>query len=282
MAISTFTTFFTGVNSSILNVASQVVPFLFGLSPTLRNSVDPKYIVKINATGGDYAGAGSWGAIGVLQEKINISVASTWSDIGIFKAGSDNEFLSMAAGLGAKSLVNTFSSRRRWAGSSPISISMKLKFEAENNAKNEVTDLCAKLQGLALPSGGTSFLGGQVFLTPPGPNPWGAGLSGERVSIDIGNKWLYFSNVIVDSVETEFENRMSAGGPIGALVTIKLSTYELVTKASLEAAYNASIIGGMNNISATSVTPTTNTVAQQSALDTIAANQSSFQPAAGS
>lgn len=258
MAITTFTTFFTSVNTSVLGAAAQIVPFLFGLSSTLRNSVDPKYIVKISATGGDYIE--SWGAIGVLQEKINIHVESRWTEIGLFGAGSSNELLNVLTNAGGKSLVNTFSSRRRWAGSSPIGITMKLKFEAENNAKNEVTDVCSRLQGLALPSGGQNLLGGKVFLTPPGPNPWGATLTGERVSIDIGNKWLYFDNVIVESVDTEFENRMSAGGPVGALVTIKLSTYELVTKADITKAYNANIVGGLINASAINVSPTTNSV----------------------
>jgi len=126
---------------------------------------------------------------------------------------------------------------------------MKLKFEAESNAKNEVTDLCTKLLGLTLPSGGKESLGGKIFLTPPGPNPWGSVLVGERISIDIGNKWLYLSNIVVNDVTVEYENRMSAGGPIGALVTIDLSTYELMTKSDIDKAFNASIVGATNTSS---------------------------------
>jgi hypothetical protein len=196
----------------------------------------------------------------VLQEKINVSVASEWGEIGFFNWLGNSDVINMIAGLGGKSLVTTYSSRRRWKGSSPVSISMKLKLEAETNAKYEVTDACSRLQGLALPSGGaTDIGGGKWFLTPPGPSPISSKLPGETVSINIGSGWLRFSSIIVESVDVVYENRMSAGGPIGAEVTIKLSTYELLTKKSLVEAYNANMISEVGNKSATDMAPNAGT-----------------------
>lgn len=246
MAISTFSTFFTNINDSIIDTVTQLIPEIFGLAPSVKNQVHPRYKVTIVSNGGNRLRP--WSIEGVLQEKIVIKVASKWEEIGLFQIGN-NELLSLAFNKIGLSLVNTFSSRRRWTGSSPINISMKLKFEAEANTFNEVTKACAKLQGLALPSGGLNALGGKLFLRPPGPNPWGTTDLGEKISIRIGQNWLSFDSVIVEDVTTEFENRMSIDGPIGALVTINLSTYELMTKESLETAYGASIFGNaINNI----------------------------------
>jgi hypothetical protein len=258
MGLSTFTTVFNTINTSVLNPISQIIPFIFGLSPTLKNRCDPKYHVTITATGGSYGASQPWTIQGVLQEKINVGVSSNWGEIGFFNMLGDNDALNLVAGLAGKSLVTSYSSRRRWKGSSPVTISMKLKLEAEINAKYEVTDACSRLQGLALPSGSgyKDPIGGQWFLTPPGPNPISPGLKGETVDINIGSGWLRFSSIIVESVDVVYENRMSAGGPIGAEVTLKISTYELLTKDALIKAYNANMVSEVGNQSATNVAPT--------------------------
>jgi len=244
MALQNFSTFFTNVNDSIIDTATQLVPLLFGLAPSIRNKVDPKYLVRISSStvGGGGGGYQPWTIEATLQEKIKITTTSEWSNVSLFPEANKG-YLAEAVAATGWSLANTFSSRRRWVGSSPIIIDMKLRFEAEVNAWSEVTKACAKLQGLTCPTRGLDGLGGSFFLRPPGPNPWNLNWPGEIIFINIGNGWLTFNNVIVNEVTTDFENRMSANGPIGATVNIRLSTYELITKEGLEKAYGANIFG---------------------------------------
>lgn len=277
MGLSTFTTVFNTVNTSVLNPISQIIPFVFGLSSTLKNKTDPRYYVTISATGHKMI---PWSVTGTLQEKIQISVASQWKEIGIFNLLGDNEIIAIGAQrIFGSTQASTYSSRRRWAGSSPVSISMKLRLEAETDAKHDVTEACSKLQSLALPGGGTFFGNDKLFLRPPGPDPTDNTL-GEVIDINIGNGWFHLKSIIVESVDVIFENRMSVGGPIGAEVIIKLSSYELLTKATLAEAYRAEAVGINENISATAVAPTTKEVLGSGAISGPAGIGSVLGPAA--
>ena len=64
MAITTYSTFFTNINSYLIDTASQIVPEIFGLLPS-NVSIHPKYKIRIEATGGGYRRP--WTIFGLLQ-----------------------------------------------------------------------------------------------------------------------------------------------------------------------------------------------------------------------
>lgn len=227
--------------SGILNSVKKVLPLNIGLPLSSINAKNSKYVVVITAENP------KMNMFAFLQDKFSFSVSSDWTDsapmTGLFAATSDL----VQIGTG-HTLMNTLATRRKWRGSSPVSINMKLKFEAFSNVKSEVLDPCRKLQALALPSKGIEAAGSQWFLVPPGPNPFflpGVGGAvgeftnfgpGDFITVTIGD-FVTFSNVIISSVDVVYESRMSVDGPVGAEVTVVFQTYEMLTKESLETAY---------------------------------------------
>jgi len=239
MAIQILSKVFGGVGG-ILNMAKKVLPISVGIPQSQINAKNSKYMVMVTSSNQPPITA-------FLQDKFSFNVSSDWTDSaamsGLFATASDI----FQAGFG-KTLMNTMASRRKWRGSSPVSITMKLKFEAFGDVKREVIEPCQLLQGLALPSGGVSAGEEQFFLNPPGPNPFYLeGLAnafgqyapfgkGDEIGITIGD-FIYFNSVIISSVEVVFESRMSKDGPIGAEATIQFQTYEMLTKEKLKTSY---------------------------------------------
>lgn len=237
----------------ILNTIKSFLPIVCGVPQSALNDVNKaKYSVTIRAFPPGENVRPSVEINAWLQEKIEFSVASDWiatQDL----LGSIKDAVSSGVQLiTGKTLNSTMMTRRKWKGSSPISLNLKLKFEAINDVGEEVLKPCYGLKALVLPSGGGEFAKEQFFLNPPGPNPFYLGNAaaefeipgtnykpfgpGEQISIDIGG-FLKFESVILKNVKVTFENRMSKKGPVGALVDLTIETYEMLTRESLSKCY---------------------------------------------
>lgn len=245
------------------------LPPTSGVPQSALNGVSPQYIVAITAS----FGVPVWNQFGMinglasdafreftvyafLQEKIHLRAASDWEGItesipGVSEIASAADTASQA--LAGRSTISTWSTRRKWAGSEPISFNLKLKFEAFSDPYREVMLPCIGLQGLTLPRGGRLTANG-FLLIPPGPNPFDLSNKGgaaternENISLNIGN-FLKFGSVIIKTVNVTFENRMGSKGPIGAEVDLSIETYQMLTREDLYKAINS------NNVSLETVT----------------------------
>jgi len=253
--MATTTNSFYSVNYA--NTATAMPP-TSGVPDSALNGVSPQYIVSITAKTGTPVINKILGFIGLaqgatqeftvyafLQEKVMLRASSKWDGITDDIPGY-NEFIKAtdvaAQALAGRSTISTWSTRRKWAGSDPISITMKLKFEAFSDPYREVILPCVCLQGLTLPRNGVA---NAMFLIPPGPNPFDLSNKGnaqternENIQLSIGS-FLKFNSIIVKDVSVTFENRMSAKGPIGAEVDMTIETYQMPTREDLFAAINS-------------------------------------------
>jgi hypothetical protein len=251
MAILNFSKSFTG--SGVMNTVKSFLPVVCGVPQSVVNSTNNKYLVYIS-TDDQPAPVRVWAW---LQDKFVFNVSSEWVDVVSLGAGVVGDAWQLATG---KTLASTLSTRRKWKGSSPVNLELKLKFEAIDDVRREVIQPCLYLQSLALPYGGgiTEGVGEgeQFFLRPPGPNPFyiegiasntnvpdwvkssSIATKGQNISIDIGGGFVVFNSVIVSSVQITFESRMSAVGPVGATAVVQFQTYEMLTKEKILDAYN--------------------------------------------
>ena len=222
------------------SAVQSLLPVVCGIPESALNGVSPKYVVRLVATLGTalinlsgtgqaqswfdpHTGANEFTIYGFLQDKITLEASSEWGGITQGMPGSDDLFKladTVTQAVAGRTLRSTLSTRRIWNGSAPISITMKLKFEAFSDPFREVIQPCMGLQGLTLPRDG---LGNAVGLIPPGPNPFDISLNGEpenergeNISLNIGG-FLHFDSVIVKSVRVTFENRMSVGSSMAVL-----------------------------------------------------------------
>jgi hypothetical protein len=209
----------------------------------------------------------------ILQDKMQFRITSDWQPV---VSPSDmkgaNIFLQAVSG-GRMSAVASITSRRIWMGTSPVNISLTLRFEAISNAKTQVVIPCMNLKKIAAPAKGkTEFtmgiVGGTIpLLAPPGPHPFAlpegdidaeAKVSRSEVSkakqvaqdlqkfmmegqdtisVSIGKLW-HFKSVIVKEVEVTFDNKYtSEGDPISATAQLLFETYEILTKEDIEEVY---------------------------------------------
>ena len=231
-----------------INSITSMLPIVCGVPDSVLTSTNEKYSVSLELKDQNFR-INAW-----LQDKFDFNISSEWSPVPM--SGVNGFIDSASQMLTGVSLMSTAMSRRKWSGSSPIEMRLKLKFEAINDVQLEVIQPCLGLQQLALPSGGKNVGGNQIFLNPPGPNPFyidaldndkrqGGHKSrrflfgrGEEIILNIGQGFLTFDSVIVKSVDVMFENRMSQNGPIGAEVKLCLQTYEMLTREKLAAIYH--------------------------------------------
>jgi hypothetical protein len=259
MAITTTSINFKNAASSILNAVSSVLPVVCGVPESLLNSVSPRYVVTLVATLGSLTNrsgssrnttSNSFTVYGYLQDKITLNASADWQGLTQSMPSGIQEALRAGNTLGQaflnRTTVTTLQTRRIWMGSSPISVTMKLKFEAFNDVEREVVLPCTLLQGLLLPRGG---IGNTIGLIPPGPSPFNVNLKGEseserneNITLDVGGGFLKFPSVIVKDVQVTYENRMSENGPIGAEVVLVIETYQMLTREDLLEVINQPMI----------------------------------------
>lgn len=246
MAITTFSTNFG-------NFGQNPNPVVCGVPDSVLQGINPQYVITISAIKQNqstpYLTINAY-----LQENFTLIAGSKWTDIAQMFGGVTDladtavQFgttVLSKAGIGSpRSLISAMSTRRKWSGSDPINIKMKLKLEAVTDAYSEVILPAMRLKQLSLPREGN--LGG-FFLIPPGPSPFNVGklnLSGDTISLTIGN-FLTFDyttcgGVIVNNVGVTYENRMGVDGPIGATVDLDLSTYQMLSQEAMAKVYGVS------------------------------------------
>jgi hypothetical protein len=170
------------------------------------NAVPQEYLITITSV------RNRCSIIGVIQDDIKMRVESQW-DV-IIPAGTmsvANEYTQLiTTALGkTRAVLPQFCTRRYWVGTSPLQLSLNLRFEAVHDASIEVVKACHQLQSLACPSysailnkdtaasiassaesaiskvwgglgkgvgglinGTTAAINNAVGLTPPGPSPF--------------------------------------------------------------------------------------------------------------
>jgi len=193
--------------------------------------------------------------VSTIQDKVGLRVTSEWR--AVFGVGAIRQTLQQFLQLGTRrALTSKWATRRMWMGSSPISLTLPLKFAAINDAYFEVLLPLIKLQQMALPAqaknnvGGSAGLGSKAYnmtrdlfsLEPPGPDPYqasfldnirnirGEGL--EEISIEVG-KLFRFPSVIIRDVAVEMSDFAKGGYPTNGVATVSFETFEMVTKEDL-------------------------------------------------
>lgn len=204
--------------------------------------------------------------IGLMQDDIQLKISSRWESIVPQNVSSIGNIATQAITRGEKSFISKATSRRIWAGVSPIVMSLNLRFEAVTDAKRQVVDPCRILQSLALPSEYSSDPDKAVskvpLLGPPGPTPFVLETlntyrrsnkaiqqppdsfddlqGGELIVVELGS-FITFWNVIVSEVNVLIPPKFTKGGdPVSATVNIVFETYEMPTVESLRSAYQRS------------------------------------------
>jgi hypothetical protein len=262
---------------------------LVGFNENTFQSIDPKYRVVIeNNCGG--SGNKGWIVNAWLQEGFEFDVNSTWVDlinIPSFRGLSqtaENIIQGATKAFGGVSLKNMAMTRRKWDGSSPLKINLKLKFRTYDDAQREVIAAVHALQSMALPEEATSktFNGAIIpgFLIPPGPNEQflnsslavlkaaeaqgnarinnTLGGEGDLISVDLFGGAFYLDMVVIKSVKATFDPKMTDKGPVAAVVDVAMESYEVLTKQKLNKAYqgegylssSSKGVGGPTRISA--------------------------------
>jgi hypothetical protein len=213
----------------------------FGVPVFSMKDVPTQYLVGIVDKDMDRSGEEIARVWAVLQDEVKLSTGSNWEGFDDLQApglGSElKNAAESAAQIFGKSLKTTWSTRRMWKGTEPVSLTLSLKFEAMDDAFNEVVAPCMKLQSMSLPSD-TGMAG---FLAPPGPSPFKLGKSGinkgEEITIYIG-MYLIFKSVIIKDVQITMGNKIDkSGNPISAQAFVTFQTYEILTKQALETVY---------------------------------------------
>ena len=200
--------------------------------------------------------------ISPLQEDINLKLESHWSSLlptGLLQQADKAAQLFTG---GRVSLITKATSRRVWTGSSPLVLSLKLRFEAIFDPYNEVVNPIRILAAMALPKetllqkkGLLGKINELPFLGPPGPSPFltegvltkGGNKAttfldslqgGDNIQIELG-RFLTFYDVIIKSVAPTIPIKFDLfGNPISATVNIIFETYEMMTAESFKGSFN--------------------------------------------
>jgi hypothetical protein len=234
-------------------------------------SIPEEYLVRItsykhNAT-----------IIAPLQEDIALRVESRWEPFIPTSMLARANILTQAVTSSERSFITQATSRRIWMGSSPMVISLRLRFEAVQDPFAEVVEPSRLLQSIAVPSDpstntsdsgevGKSLQAGNYWdvvsklpgLQPPGPTPfsWDNLLSGQKayptmsrsdvesslrggdfIMIEVG-RFLTFWNVIVRENTVNFKVKFDPNGdPISSEVEVVFETYEMPTVEGLRKSY---------------------------------------------
>jgi len=189
----------------------------------------------------------------VMQEKIQFLVNGVWEPfpgLGMFNEAAE---LIPQAVLGV-TLVQPWMKRRMWRGSTPITITVEMKFVAYDNAYNNVLLPCMLLQQMVLPQealsigvveneGKSNETYGKLFsvYSPPGPSPFTVFeqslAGGDKIDVTFGNV-LRFENVVISECQVDMSSKFTEEGyPIDAVVRIVFETYETLTKERLREVY---------------------------------------------
>lgn len=173
-----------------------------------------------------------------LDEKINVSMSSQWdspfgrSSLGdlaskLFGGKVTGEAIDVAlgaAGFGSKLKAQ---SAQIWTGSSPMTFSFTMKFNAVNNTESEIRDRHMAMLQLCAPS---EFIGSGslVVLRAPGPTIVGSAISPTNsrcINLRVGN-YLYLRNVVVKNVSSDVDTLFDEHGiPIAMSIAVEIESF---------------------------------------------------------
>ena len=171
--------------------------------------------------------------IAPMQQDIMMRVDSNWVPLVPLSLLQNANIATQALTNNKKSFMTRAATRRIWTGSSPMQLSVRMRFEAVKDARREVQEPCRILMAMAMPSllvrsaeeeseaeSGWSGWGKLPFVSPPGPTPFKlegllnlrrGGLAdeivreldreggGDRIMIEFG-RYITFNNVIIKNV----------------------------------------------------------------------------------
>ena len=228
---------------------------ILGYSTEMWGDIPEPYRVTISLLG-----ANGFAIRAPLQDEMSFRVTSEWDPF-MPVVGVGNALNAAVQAITKRALLTRWSTRRIWKGTSPLVITLTLKFEAVISAYREVLQPCLRLQQLALPS--VPKESKNPLIKPPGPNPfqfgdankfdWAGAVgkekveaagehfkqAGDNITIKIG-KLMQFQNVIMKDCQITFLNKYTDGGnPISAKADLVFETYEILTKEAIEEAYGA-------------------------------------------
>jgi hypothetical protein len=121
--------------------------------------------------------------IAPIQEQLEMLVESKWEPFVPSSLLKEGNILLQALTGSKRSLITKASSRRIWVGSSPMTISINMKFNAVVDPFSEVAEPCRLLQSIALPSDPSGGEGLDVASSLSGVEDW-----------DISKVWKSISN----------------------------------------------------------------------------------------
>lgn len=189
-----FTKDFVGNRRSMSAKTFTNLPAEVGYVTPDGEPLAPEYLIRITSIRNRCT------VVAPMQEELQMKVGSRWEN---FIPSSLLGYGNIAAQIisrGKLSLITRATSRRIWQGSSPIIISLNLKFEAIEDPFIEVAEPCRILQSMSIPSDPSGGLGLPVddlfnsvvglvtgesgisdvtnalskvpLLSPPGPTPF--------------------------------------------------------------------------------------------------------------
>jgi len=223
--------------------------------------VDQKYRVVIENS--------NWRVNAWLQDEFEFNVDSTWEPLSSvagfdkYNKATGGLIDTAAKAITGTSLKNMAMTRRKWTGSSPLNVQLKLKFRTYDDADIEVVQAIHALQAMCLPGEMEAGDTGVIipgFLIPPGPNEMYVakglenamgklfgnsaqaknvvGRTGDVISIDLFGGGFYLDMVVINRVFVKFDSKMTAKGPVAAEVVVNLQSYEVLTKQKLDKVYS--------------------------------------------
>ena len=166
----------------------------YGYISSDGKKIPDEYLVRITSLQNNVT------IVAPFQEDISLGVESHWEPV--VPAALLRTINTVAQTATGRSAITSATTRRMWQGTSPISVSLRLKFEAVNDPFVEVVEACRLLQAIAVPSNPSSAsstknaasnavkrgikgigktLSDLPALLPPGPSPftWDKLLAGE-------------------------------------------------------------------------------------------------------
>jgi len=204
-----------------------------------------------------------------LQDSVTLRVESYWGPAVPTSVSELANKVFQFASQGRMSAITRATTRRIWMGTRPVVLTLRLMFQAVEDAFREVVEPTRLLQCMALPRGPRSadepgeegWVGGAQkvvpFLAPPGPTPFSLegvlnlrgvnesrllqyveGLKGgDKIMVEIG-RFLTFPNVIITSVSPTIPIAFTPeGNPVRSEVSVTFETYEMMTVEDLNDAF---------------------------------------------
>lgn len=237
------------------NLGTAIRPTGGGKVYSASSVIPEQYRMTLDVRGDDTLtsdGSKLFPIIAALPERYNINFSSDWN--APFSNTSATDFVKQAAGggvlgdalkygadlIGKAVGVSTrlkSQSVQVWEGSSALSFSLDLIFNAKTNSEVDIRDKHLALLKLAAPS--ETGPGGEVLMQP-GPviadQLWNK--KSRKISLQVGT-YLFFDNVIIRNVGSDVETICDEKGiPLSITINIEITTlYASFTAQDIEKAF---------------------------------------------